>query len=128
MEELEKAEQSALKKFDPSFQYYTYERKGQIKKNGIVVSWEKKRKYGTVEIDAYVSGYEMAPDFSRIWRDLFDEVKIFEKSEATCGSTYASMLYIPKDKVDYVIHKILYELLDPNKGYLKKIENWEKIT
>ena len=140
MEELEKAEQSALEKFDPSFQYYAYERKGQIRKNGMVVQWEKRVKYGKVEVDTYSSDYDINKKGCSFWDDLMDEVKRKLSDEqwrkidradkrgrkspitytySECTRTHAHIENIPKDKIDYVIDKILYVLFKPDKGYLE---------
>lgn len=94
---------------------YCFERRGQIKKNGMVVYWNKRRIYGQVQFDTYDSKYDMKD--SEFWNKLFDEVRI-QQSASHWSCSYAIMNYIPKEKVDYVIEKILYELADPDKGNL----------
>ena len=132
----EKVEQLALEKFNPDYHYYPFERKGQIRQNGLEVSWEKRVKYGQVEVDTYTSRYDMNAKAHTFWNDLIDDVKIelsvkqkktidrAEKPSITYThggwtETHAYIENIPKEKIDYVINKIVYKLFEHIEGYLQ---------
>lgn len=135
--EKEKAEQSALDKFDPNFHYYLYEGKDVIRKKGLVVRWEKKVKYGKVEVDTNSTDFNMNNKAQTFWNDLIDEMQSeltdeqkkiiktnpkpsFTHTDGKWTPTYACMQNIPKEKIDYVLDKIIYRLFEISEGYLEE--------
>ena len=137
--DVKKAEQSAFDTFDTNYHYTPYPKKAVIRKNEGLVRWEKRVKYGRVEVDTYSTDFNMNNKAQTFWNDLIDEVQIelsdkqnkiietnanpaitYTKGKWT--PTYAHIENIPKEKIDYVIDKILYMLFEPSEGYIEKVK------